>query len=394
MPKPTAKTDSIASLSSPEIASFRLRRHHLGDEIPADPVTICRDICGVQAQVMSAAYLQLWARNHTISRAEIETALWKSRTLVKTSLMRQTIHLVPADEFLLYISALRNSRVAGALRIMAKFGISPEEAGALTALIMNALSSGPLSRAAITAAVRPRVSKRVRAWMEKVWSIVRIPVAEGLICYGPGEGNQVKFIRVDHWLPKVRLPKLKPFSEIKAQSELFRKYLRAYGPATANDFAHWAGIPMKDSRQACEHLKDKNEDKNKNKNKDEVVQVAAEGTTCMMLRDDLRSLSGPPPDRGSVKLLPIFDPFLLAHAEKDHLVESRHYKRVYRNQGWISPVILLEGKIAGTWSYKFQGQKIIVDIVPFEKLLRPIHKQIEDEAASLAAFFNKEIKIQ
>ena len=76
------------------VANFRLRRHHLSDH-PAqkqDVVSICRDICGVQAQVMSAAYLQLWTRNHALTRPQIEDALWKTRTLVKTSLMRQTLH--------------------------------------------------------------------------------------------------------------------------------------------------------------------------------------------------------------------------------------------------------------------------------------------------------------
>src|SRR5437660_3827496 len=106
------------------IARFRLRRHHLLDDPDDDAVTICRDVCGVQAQVMSAAHLQLWTRNHAITRAEIESALWKTRTLVKTSLMRQTLHLIPTDEFPLYIAALRQCRIADALRVMARFGIA------------------------------------------------------------------------------------------------------------------------------------------------------------------------------------------------------------------------------------------------------------------------------
>src|SRR5437016_7404420 len=105
---------------------FRLRRHHLRDTTPDDAVAICRDVCGVQAQLMPAAYLQIWVRNRGIRRADIESALWKSRTLVKTSLMRQTLHLIPSDEFSTYITALKASRVAGALRIMSRFGITGE----------------------------------------------------------------------------------------------------------------------------------------------------------------------------------------------------------------------------------------------------------------------------
>src|SRR5437764_10498489 len=145
-------------ITNQAIANFRLRRHHLLNDAdaPADAVAICRDMCGVQAQVMSAAYLQLWTRNHAITRSETEDALWKTRTLVKTSLMRQTLHLIPADEFSLYIAALKPSRLAQALRVMARFGISREEAESITPLIMDSLTAGPLRRAAIAAAVRPK----------------------------------------------------------------------------------------------------------------------------------------------------------------------------------------------------------------------------------------------
>src|SRR5262249_39822264 len=156
------------------------------------------------AQLMASAYLQLQVRNPRIAREHVEDALWKSRTLVRTSLMRQTLHVIPSDEFALYIAALRESRVATALRVMARFGMTAAGSDALTEVILETISSGPMTRTAITTAVRPRVGRRVRAWMDQVWSILRVPVAEGLICYGTGAGNQVTFIRADQWLPRQR----------------------------------------------------------------------------------------------------------------------------------------------------------------------------------------------
>src|SRR5262249_38519649 len=154
----------------------------------------------------------------------------KHRTLVRTSLMRQTIHLIPADEFRIYIPALKSCRTAGALRAMARCGEAQEEAAGLTALILEGLSSGPLGRTAIYAAVRPRVSKRVRVFMDKVWSIVRVPVAEGLICHGPGDAGETTFIRVDQWLEKnQRLKRYDPATEDAARGWLLLKYLSAYG---------------------------------------------------------------------------------------------------------------------------------------------------------------------
>ncbi len=359
-------------------ASFRLRRHHLLDEPPADAVTICRDVCGVQAQVMSAAYLQLWTRNHAITRAEVESALWKTRTLVKTSLMRQTLHFIPTDEFLLYISALRPTRFAQAMRVMDRCGITRDESEALIPLIMETLSAGPLSRSAIAAAIRPKASKRVRFWMENSWSLVRLPVAEGLICYGRDEGNAIVFIRVDHWLPKL---KLELMSATEAQCALLRKYLRAYGPATLRDFSHWAGIPMQEVKTLFALIEA------------ELAEIPGDEKSCFLLREDVPGLTSRSAKEPCVRLLPNFDSYLLAHREKDHLVSAKHYKRVYRNQGWISPVVLIDGAVAGVWLYKPQGKKLRVEIEPFGKLSKAERSGIEREAERLARFFGSDLGI-
>jgi uncharacterized protein YcaQ len=362
-----------------KVAKFRLRRHHLLDDAPADVVTICRDMCGVQAQVMSAAYLQLWTRNHAITRAGIEHALWKARTLVKTSLMRQTLHLIPTDEFALYIAALRPSRFAQAMRVMDRCGITREESEALIPLIMETLSAGPLSRPAIAAAIRPKASKQVRFWMENSWSLVRLPVAEGLVCYGRGEGNEIVFIRTDHWLPKL---KLEPMSAAEAQSALLRKYLRAYGPATLHDFSHWAGLPMQEVKTLRPLIES------------ELAEIPGDKNICLLLREDVSVLNSRSGKELCVRLLPHFDSYLLAHRAKDHLLSAKHYKRVYRNQGWISPVVLIDGVVAGVWSYKLQNKKLKVEVEPFADIPRTARAAIKREAESLALFSESDLEFQ
>ena len=345
-----------------KIAAFRLRRHHLGNAAGVDPVTICRDICGAQAQHLPSAFLQIWARNRNIARQEIEGALWNSRTLVRTSLMRQTLHIVPADEFAMYIAALKTSRVAAVLRIMARCKITPEESDALSELILETLKDGPRAQPAIRAAVRPRVSSRVRTWMDKVSSMVRVPLAEGRICYGTGADKQVQFIRVDQWLPKQP-----PIAEHAAQAMLLRKYLRAYGPATVQDFAYWSGIPVKDCARVFETARP------------ELVEIDGRG---MLLVDDLKSLQSARAGPG-LHLLPGFDPLLLAHRDKGHLVEERYYKRVFRDQWWISPVILKDGHIVGTWSHKLVRGKCAVETDVWEKVPA---KALAEQLSAVGAF--------
>jgi hypothetical protein len=353
-----------------QIAWFRVHRHHLADPMQGDAVSLSRDVCGLQAQILSAAFLQAWAREHAIKRMDIENALWRKRTLIRTSLMRQTLHLIPADQFSVYIGALRSSRVAGALRIMRRFGIDDDEAADLTRIIMEILSSGPQTRGPIRDAIRPQASKRVRAWMDKVWSIMRIPIAEGLICYGSGEGNEVRFVRSDQWIAAKPLK----IPEEQARAELLRWYLRAYGPATLRDFAHWSGMPAGEVRSLPSLLAV------------DLEQLKIGNSVSFLLREDLDALHRASGDRNTVRLLPHFDPYLLAHREKDHLLPAPHYKRVYRNQAWISPVVLVDGAIAGVWSYKIQRKELAVTVEAFERISRAVKTRIETESESLAGF--------
>lgn len=362
----STKISDAIPFSSEQIHAFRLRRHHLLDQSAKDLVTICRDVCGVQAQIMSAARLQLWARNHAITPAAVDDALLNSRSLVKTSLMRQTLHLVPADEFPLYIAAQKKTRTGTVLTRMAKFKIIREEAEEMSRLILDFLKAGPAPRVAIAGAVRPKVSKRIHKWMEESWSMVRLPIAQGQICYGPGEGNQATFIRTDHWLPALR-----QIDEQTAQKELFRKYLRAYGPATLNDFAHWSLISMPEVK-ALRPLLDAE---------------IAEHNGLLILRQDMKTLQGASSELDSVHLLPYFDVYLLAHRLKEHFLKAQFYKRVYRNQGWISPVVLINGEIAGVWSYKLSRKAVEVEIDLFAHIALRTRLQIKDRARELADLF-------
>jgi hypothetical protein len=141
------------------------------------------------------------------------------------------------------------------------------------------------------------------------------------------------------------------------------------------DFSHWSGISMQEVKPLRALLESK------------LVEIP--GTKSLLLREDVPALNSSPAAKpcSCVRLLPLFDPYLLAHRDKDHLLSPQHYKRVYRNQGWISPVVLIDGSIAAIWSHKLQRRLLIVKIEPFDKLTRTARAAIEREAGQLAQFF-------
>jgi Winged helix DNA-binding domain len=171
--------------------------------------------------------------------------------------------------------------------------------------------------------------------------------------------------------------KLMPAGE--AQSALLRKYLRAYGPATLTDFSHWAGIPVAKVKALGPQVDS------------EIVEIATGKRPLVMMREDMAELEKAGDRSISIRLLPNFDAYLLAHRDKDHLLSAKHYKRVYRNQGWISPVVLIDGAVAGVWSHKLQGKRLRVDVEPFGKLSKAERAGIEREAEQLAQFFESDL---
>ncbi len=327
-------------------------------------------MCGIQAQVMSAAQLAIWSRVRNIKLEDIERALLRERTLIKTWCMRGTVHLLPAAELPIYTGMYQHRGTRSVHRWLAMSGIKPGEIEAMTETIVEALASGPLTRRELTEKVVSILGPRAKRWVGHSWGgVVKHPCYQGRVCFGPNQGQEISFVRTDQWLSGLSVL---PVEE--AETALFRRYLKSYGPATVGDFIYWAGIQANDARVMRERMGA------------EVTEISIEGKPGLMLRQDLPILRKIKSSE-TVNLLPSFDSYLLGHRNKAHLVDAADYKKVYRKAGWLSPVVLVKGRAAGVWSCKRQTKRLSVTIKPFDKLSRTVRNQIEEEAADLGRFW-------
>src|SRR5215813_8165606 len=277
-------------LSWPQVAAFRLRRHHLVDRRSSDLVAICSDVCGIQAQIMGAAHLAFCARADKLLPRNIDSGLWEKRTLVKTSAMRQTLHLVPATEYPTYIAALRQSRMRALMNIMARIDAGQKDVEGMTAALMKVLGDDPVPQRELAEQVKPHISKTLQASMKLFWNnwaIFRPAIIEGLICYGPDRGRETTFVRAKSWLSKLSVA-----TERDAKEFLLRRYLRAYGPATVRDFSKWSGISMQEAKPIWDSMQA------------EIAEVQLEGAKAFLLRKDLRKLEAVNLSEEFVQLLP------------------------------------------------------------------------------------------
>src|SRR5256712_7880586 len=106
----TRRLSDSMNLSRAQGNSWRLSRHHLAKRVRKGQIEkVVSDLCGVQAQVLSYAALAIWARVEGITMQDVQDALWKHRSLVKTWCMRGTLHLISASDLPVYVAASKKT---------------------------------------------------------------------------------------------------------------------------------------------------------------------------------------------------------------------------------------------------------------------------------------------
>src|SRR5271166_1911008 len=368
----------MQKLTWPQAAAWRMHRQHLDRRAPSGSLlAVTSRLCGLHAQLMSSAELTAWARVEGLDREAVQQALWQDRTLVKTWAMRGTLHLLPSAELPLWHAALSTSpRYLKPALWQKYFGISQEELDGLTEAIAAALNGRVMTREELAQEVNPKLN-------ESSWGTILKPTAfTGRLCFAPSLGQRVRFTRPDTWLAEVGCvlgPAVHPQA---AQAEVTRRFMAAYGPATYHDLARWwSGGGVSAAKQWIGLLGN------------EACPVEVEGARAWMLAGHAREARELASGK-SVRLLPGFDQYVVGasyHAES--LLPDGLRSRVYRPQGWISPVLLVNGLMQGVWRHEILGNRVEVVIEPFSKAPAWVRRAAGLEAERLAAFFGCKLSL-
>jgi hypothetical protein len=365
----------MTSFTWDQVLRFRANRHFLnrpaatGDRSVEAVVSV---LAGIQAQVMSAGELQLWARLDGLQAGEVDAMLWQEHSLVKTWAMRGTLHLLTAEDLPVYVAAMHSTRNMYRKQYWLKaFGTDLEEIEAIVAAVYTVLDGKTLSReelaeGIVKVAKVPHQRDRLRSgWGE----FLKLASYHGYLCFGPSQGQNVTFVRPDQWI--------KNWHEVdpdEAMRTIARRYFAAFGPSPRDEFSHWWGIQGAEGRHFIKLLQD------------ELVEVDVAGWKGWLLKADVDALQTAS-EESFVRLLPNFDTFTLtAYHERSLLLAEDLLPRIYRKQGWISPVIVVNGRIQGVWKYEQKRKHIQVSIEPFAEFSASVKEAVDVEAARLGVF--------
>jgi hypothetical protein len=313
---------------------------------------------GLQTQYAPSGYVGLWSRLAGFERSHLTRAL-ERRRVIQATLMRATIHLVSARDYLLFSAGVRLARRDWWLRSAARDRRVDYER--VASVLRSALSDGPRSRADLVAALEDAGHERGELEGGQMWlDMIRVPPS------GTWQRRRADiFGLADDWLGE------NPFTNDQGLEHLVRRYLGGFGPAPAADIANWAGLP----RQLIEATLPR------------LGLRIMRGPDDVVLHDLPRAPVPDPRTLAPVRFLPTWDANLLVHARRTGILPEEHRPRIFNTKNPQSVgTVLVDGSVRAIW--RLVEGAVVVE--PLEVLTRSQLTEVKGEADALTAFHGSE----
>lgn len=321
-------------------------------------------LAGMQMQEELPVHVGLWSRLAGLTR-EAVAAAFADRSLVRGTAMRGTLYALTADAFGWVRPTIEPSLAEDALKYVRKTA-SAEQVGAAIDHLTTRLADGPLTAEEMRDAVdalMPGCDVRTVAYAARMaLPLVQLPGGgrAGVSAFS----TKTPFALAETWLGR-------PLASAPDHPELVRRYLAAYGPATAPDVGAWTGVPGANALlKGMTH---------------QLVTYRSEAKT--LLYDIFGGLLPDPETPAPPRLLPAFDNLLLSHKDRTRVVTDEHRARLYQKGNLrILASILIDGQAVGTWRLETKRNAASLVIVPFVPIAKTDRLALEAEAETLARF--------
>jgi hypothetical protein len=360
------------------------RRHGLAGGHP-DVVSATRAMTVLHATEAATVHIGLWARVPGMTVADVDSAMYDDRALVKQLAMRRTLFVFPRD---LLPAALGSAaaRVAGQQRKqLAKWVIGAglaDDANAwidtVSADVLAAMADGVPRTTRELRDLVPALEGRFshgspgKKWGGEfpigAWVMTNLG-AEGRVLRGTNAGhwrlNKPTWVRSDLWLEEP----VTAWPEDRGFAELVRRWLATFGPGTETDIVWWLGATKTIVRRALGDVG--------------AVQVVLDGGgTGWVLPDDLDAVA---PVTPWAALLPTLDPTVMGWKERAFYLDPADTPYLFDSNGNAGNTAWWDGRIVGCW---VQDDDAVVRVVLRHDVGAEATAALDAEAARLTAWLD------
>ncbi len=344
-----------------------LQRQFLTERVTRPPIEVVRRLVALQAQEPNWPYVGLWTRVEGFRHDQL-TALLDDRTVVRSTALRVTQHLVAGDDFRWLRAVVqptldRQSR--GAYYARQSVGVDLARLTSEGRALLGERTVPRRELAQALAGTYPEHDGRILASIVELQvPLVHAPATAAFGGWGTRGGISVTL--AEAWLDG------EPTAEADAASRLatmVRRYLAAFGPAGVMDAQTWSGVTrlrevFDDMRSELRVLRDEH------------------GRELFDLPEgELAPADSPVP----VRFLPAFDNVLLGHKDRTRVISDDDRREVMPGGAMVLPSFLVDGYVRGVW--ELDGSTLRVK--PFRLLSDPETAAVLDEAHRLHSFVDR-----
>ncbi|MEU6819315.1 winged helix DNA-binding domain-containing protein [Streptomyces atriruber] len=337
-------------------ARLALRHRLTADTKSDDPVEVARSVLALHGTDPSSVYVGAWARMRDGSVADVERALYEDRSLIRLMGMRRTVFVTSLDVAPVLQAACSRAVAARerrlVLKMLAESDAADDGAGVEAWLAqaedaaLRALKGRREATAAELASDDTRLATELVMARGKSYEgrqklasrLLLLLAAEGRVVRARPRGtwtsHQYRWAPLTDWLPDG----LADWDTQAAETDLARRWLRVFGPATADDLRWWAGWTKTQTKRALTELR--------------PVEVDLDGAPGVLLRDDTEETSPPAP---WAALLPALDSTPMGWQHRGWFL-GEHGPRLFDRNGNIGPSLWWNGRIVGGWAQDSTGE--------------------------------------
>lgn len=337
-----------------------LARQLLLERKPATPLRVVEALAGMQAQLARPPYVGMWSRVPAFRRETLTAAITK-RLIVRATMMRGTIHLVSARDFVAFRATLQPMLSAGMKSVLRDKSKGLDLEAVLDAA-RELFQSGPRRFDALRGELAtrfPQIDERAMGYAVRT-HLPLVMVPDGGAWGFPGNAE---FGDAESWLGKLTGVK-------QHAATLMVRYLGAFGPATVADAQEWSG--MGGLAEVFDALR---------------PQLAVfQDERKRELFDVPRAPRPQESVEAPVRFLPDYDNILLAHADRRRIIADPHRKAISTANLRVLATFLIDGWVAGTWRVETKRKTATLMITPFAAMTKTAREIVAAEGESLLAF--------
>lgn len=352
------------------IAYHRLYNQRIAQRAFETPGQAVAWMGAIQAQDYASVKWAIGLRCSGATDSSVEQA-FANRTIIRTWLMRGTLHVVGASDVRWMLALLAPRIIAKGARRYRQLGLDDATFAHSRETLSGALQGGrQLTRGEIMLALE---EAGISTEGQRGYHILRHLAQERLICFGPLQGKQQTFVSLDEWVPQTDA-----LERDEALAELAWRYFASHGPATLQDFVWWSGLLVAEARAGLEMVKPR------------LRQETLDEQIYWLPQNN--SIVGDPSP--TAYLLPAYDEYYLGYKERSLVLDPTYDRQAVSSNGVFRPVILIDGQVVGIWKRTSKKGSVIITPSPFSSLTDAENQAVVGAANVYSAFLGLPVELE